>query len=294
MKTSTQKRIARFSGLLLVALLLVALAVPAALAMRTLKVPGSGTTTSSSRPRWHRSSSTKAPRRPRPRGARRSTSHSGRPRLRLQCGWAWRRERAIRRLGERAAQSPPRNRPRPGVSATTIWISVGRHGRSLIIALVAWALIPVVASPARLGHRTTARFTPETPCAERAERRQVITSLVQRLTGPGLRLRGRAAIWWWNWVARQRIDSHLPGPGPRTEKPPLCTRSVDGLIDSKKSVDRASGGSRAMAPRRCFDGNGDVQIRCSRNSRASTGRPRGSGDTSEALDRLLVAAGCAR
>jgi LPXTG-motif cell wall-anchored protein len=101
MKTSTQKRIARFSGLLLLALLAVALAVPAAQAMRDSSTgtggsPGSGT-----------------------------SQPAQVPTLALNQGVAT----------SSAAQ------PVSTGTSSTAWIATGAAVAALIIALVAWALI---------------------------------------------------------------------------------------------------------------------------------------------------------
>jgi hypothetical protein len=116
MKTSTQKRIARLSGLLLLALLVVALSVPAAQAMRT-----SGTSVPSAS-----AGSGAASLAQRPTQAQILRVHGGANGPFVGSGGGT----------VTAAQSTP-----SGTSATTVWIAVGAAVAVLIIALVAWALI---------------------------------------------------------------------------------------------------------------------------------------------------------
>ena len=141
MMTSTQKRIARLSGLLLLALLVVALAVPAAQAMRDFSSGTGGSSTSAG-------SGTGA-------AAQRSV------------GWAWGRAYAdvaaarplklarIERIfsrKSRAESAPsvaavtfaPATGAAPvssGGSSPTVWIVTGSAAAALIVGIAAWALL---------------------------------------------------------------------------------------------------------------------------------------------------------
>jgi LPXTG-motif cell wall-anchored protein len=104
MRTSTQKRIARFSGLLLVALLAFALAIPAAQAMRDVSTGTGGSSTSAG-------------------------SGASQP-----------RQVPTLALNQGVATSSAAQPVSTGTSSTT-WIAVGVAVAALIIALAAWVLI---------------------------------------------------------------------------------------------------------------------------------------------------------
>jgi hypothetical protein len=139
MNTSTQKRIARFSGLLLLALLAVALAVPAAHAMRDFSAGTGGSSTSAG------SGTTNAQQLPTPVQieqiiSRKDGSGPASSVASVPLAPATGTEAGRMRLpasGTLAITQPTSS----GTSSRTVWIAVGAAVAVLVIALGAWALL---------------------------------------------------------------------------------------------------------------------------------------------------------
>jgi hypothetical protein len=137
MNTSTQKRIARFSGLLLLALLAVALAVPAAHAMRDFSAgtggsspfAGSGTTNAQQLPVQIEQIISRKD------GSGPASSVASVP-LAPATGTEAGRMR-LPASGTLAITQPTSS----GTSSRTVWIAVGAAVAVLVIALGAWALL---------------------------------------------------------------------------------------------------------------------------------------------------------
>ena len=187
MNTSTQKRITRFSGLLLLALLVVALSVTAAQAMRVYSagtgVPptsaGSGTSTAApSQPgfAWGYYSSgvsTNDARQlhallqgstlaqvPQHQGGAASTSAGSGTVSAAAATDGWLGVPPASAGSGTVSAVPPAS---SGTSSTTVWIAVGAAVAVLIIALVAWALIRRRRRPGELAPSANCTLHPEDP-----------------------------------------------------------------------------------------------------------------------------------
>jgi hypothetical protein len=139
MNTSTQKRIARLSGLLMLALLVVALAAPAALAMRDFSTGTGGSST------FAGSGTTNAQQLPTPvqieqiisrKDGSGPASSVASVRLTPATGTEAGRMR-LPAIGTQAVTQPTPS----GTSSRTDWIVVGAALAVLVIALGAWALL---------------------------------------------------------------------------------------------------------------------------------------------------------
>jgi LPXTG-motif cell wall-anchored protein len=139
MQISTQKRIARFLSVLLFALLVVALAVPAAQAMRAFSAATGASSTSAVR------GTIGAQRQPTLAQLQRAHNGSKGPSVASGGGTVT------------ATQPAP-----TGTSSTSVWIAVGAAVAVLIIALVAWALI-------RRRRQPNEAFAPSDYCAQHPE-----------------------------------------------------------------------------------------------------------------------------